>query len=181
MALGEDGGPQGRPAEPGREVAGSPPPPGHHVTAVLDEAGVGYELLPHAHTETAADEAEALGVPPGEVAKTLVVTTPSGHVRAVVPASERLDLGKLRDVLAEGGRHKVHLAAEEDLGRDYGDFELGAVPPFGGPDDDVVVDRRVAARESVVVEAGNHDQSLRLAAADLVRITGAQVADICED
>ena len=181
MALGEDGGPQGRPAEPGREVAGSPPPPGHHVTAILDEAGVGYELLPHAHTETAADEAEALGVPPGEVAKTLVVTTPSGHVRAVVPASERLDLGKLRDVLAEGGRHKVHLVAEEDLGRDYGDFELGAVPPFGGPGDDVVVDRRVAARESVVVEAGTHDQSLRLAAADLVRITGAQVADICQD
>jgi prolyl-tRNA editing enzyme YbaK/EbsC (Cys-tRNA(Pro) deacylase) len=39
----------------------------------------------------------------------------------------------------------------------------------------------VAARESVVVEAGTHDQSLRLAAADLVRITGAQVADICQD
>jgi Ala-tRNA(Pro) deacylase len=151
------------------------------VTALLEEAGVGYEVLPHAHTETAAAEAEALGVSPGEVAKTLVVTTPTGHVRAVVPASERLDLGKLRDVLAEGGRHKVHLATEEDLGRDYGDFELGAVPPFGGPGDEVVIDQRVADRDAVVVEAGNHDQSLRIAAADLVRITGAQVADICED
>jgi Ala-tRNA(Pro) deacylase len=151
------------------------------VAALLEEAGVGYEVLPHAHTETAAAEAEALGVSPGEVAKTLVVTTPTGHVRAVVPASERLDLGKLRDVLAEGGRHKVHLATEEDLGRDYGDFELGAVPPFGGPGDEVVIDQRVAERDAVVVEAGNHDQSLRIAAADLVRITGAQVADICED
>jgi Ala-tRNA(Pro) deacylase len=151
------------------------------ATAVLDEAGVAYEVLPHAHTESAAAEAEALGVSPGEVAKTLVVTTPTGHVRVVVPASERLDLGKLRDLLAEGGRHKVHLATEEDLGRDYGDFELGAVPPFGGRGDDVIVDRRLAERDAVVVEAGNHDQSLRIAAADLVRITGAQVADICQD
>jgi Ala-tRNA(Pro) deacylase len=151
------------------------------VTTTLDEAGVRYELLPHAHTESAVAEAEALGLAPGEVAKTLVVTTPDGHFRAVVPASERLDLSKLRDLLREGGRHEVHLVPEEDLVREYGEFELGAVPPFGGPRDSVVVDRRIAERDSVVVEAGNHDQSLRVAAADLVRITGAQVADICED
>jgi Ala-tRNA(Pro) deacylase len=151
------------------------------LTSTLDEAGIRYELLPHAHTESAVAEAEALGLAPGEVAKTLVVTTPDGHVRAVLPASERLDLNKLRDLLREGGRHKVHLASEEDLARDYGEFELGAVPAFGGPRDSVIVDRRIAERDSVVVEAGNHDQSLRVAAADLVRITGAQVADICED
>jgi Ala-tRNA(Pro) deacylase len=151
------------------------------VTSALDEAGVAYELIAHAHTESALEEAEALGLAPGEVAKTIVLTTPHGHVRAVVPASERLDLGKLRDVLAEGGRHKVHLASEEDLARDYREFELGAVPPFGGPRDPVIVDRRIAERDSVVVEAGNHDQSLRLPASDLVRVTGAQVADICAD
>jgi Ala-tRNA(Pro) deacylase len=151
------------------------------VTTLLDEAGVPYELLSHAHTETAAAEAEALGVSPGEVAKTLVVATPEGHVRAVVPASERLDLNKLRELLAEGGRHKVHLAPEEDLAREYADFELGAVPPFGGPSDSVVIDRQIAARDAVVIEAGNHDQSLRVATADLVRLTGAQVADICQE
>ncbi|MBD0349474.1 MAG: YbaK/EbsC family protein, partial [Thermoleophilia bacterium] len=80
-----------------------------------------------------------------------------------------------------GGRKKVHLATEDDLARDYADFELGAVPPFGGRPDSVIVDRRVAERDSVVVEAGNHDQSLRIPTADLLRITGAQVADICED
>jgi Ala-tRNA(Pro) deacylase len=59
---------------------------------VLDEAGASYELLPHAHTESATAEADALGVPADDVAKTLVVTTPEGYVRAVVPASCRLDL-----------------------------------------------------------------------------------------
>jgi Ala-tRNA(Pro) deacylase len=150
------------------------------LTATLDENGVTYEVLPHAHTETAADEAQALGIEPADVAKTLVVKTPDGYVRAVVPATHRLDLHKLRDAVG-GGRHKVHLASEDDLRRDFPEFELGAVPPFGGQRNPVVIDERVAARESIVLEAGSHHESVRIAAADLVRATSAQVADISED
>ncbi len=147
------------------------------VTSVLDEAGVSYELLAHAHTESALAEAEALGVAPDDVAKTLVVKLPEGYVRAVLPASARLDLRKLREIHG-GGRHTVHLATEDDLRRDYPEFELGAVPPVGGRSDPVVVDPKVADRESVVIEAGSHDESLRLTAADLVHIAGAAVTDI---
>jgi prolyl-tRNA editing enzyme YbaK/EbsC (Cys-tRNA(Pro) deacylase) len=149
-------------------------------TRALDEAGVNYELLAHEHTESAADEAKALGVDPTDVAKTLIVTGSEGNLRAVVPASERLDLHKLAEACGVG-RNALHLASEEDLRRDYPDFELGAVPPFGGPPDRVVIDRRVTERDSVVLEAGSHDESLRLASADLVRATGAEVADISED
>ena len=62
------------------------------LTRVLDAAGVSYDVLPHAHTERAADEAQALGLSPDDVAKTLVLTVPEGHVRVVVPASERIDV-----------------------------------------------------------------------------------------
>ena len=56
------------------------------------------------------------------------------------------------------------------------------MPPVGGARrDEVIVDSRVAARETVVLEAGSHEQSVRIAAADLVRAAGAEVADICED
>jgi Ala-tRNA(Pro) deacylase len=147
------------------------------VTRFLDEAGVDFDLLEHAHTERAADEAAALGVGPEEVAKTLVLVTPSGNVRAVLPASERLDLHKVAAVLEVGGK-QVHLATEDDLARDYSDFELGAVPPFGGPKDEVIVDSRLAERDSVVLEAGTHEQSVRLKAGDLARLTQARVADI---
>jgi hypothetical protein len=34
------------------------------LTSALDEAGVSYELLSHAHTESALAEAQALGVSP---------------------------------------------------------------------------------------------------------------------
>jgi Ala-tRNA(Pro) deacylase len=150
------------------------------LTKVLDEAEVQYELLPHTHTESALAEAEALGVAPDDVAKTLIVKLPEGYLRAVVPASARLDLRKVREMHG-GGRHTVHLASEEDLRRDYPEFELGAVPPFGGRSDPVLVDPDVANRETIVLEAGSHDESLRIAAADLLRITGAPVTDISED
>jgi Ala-tRNA(Pro) deacylase len=150
------------------------------VTGFLDQAGVDHDVLEHAHTERAADEAAALGIEPEEVAKTLVLVTPGGNVRAVLAASERVDLHKVAGVLGIGGK-KVHLASEEDLARDYADFELGAVPPFGGREDQVIVDERLAERDSVVLEAGTHEQSVRLKAADLVRLTRAQVADICRE
>jgi Ala-tRNA(Pro) deacylase len=151
------------------------------ITAALDDAGVEYELLPHAHTDTAQAEAAALGVSPEEVAKTLVVTTPAGYLRAVLPASERIDLRKLAEL--HGDRKKqVHLATEDDLSRDYPDFELGAVPPFGGGgQDEVVVDTRLARRDSVLLEAGSHATSIRLKASDLIRVANAQVADISRD
>ena len=150
------------------------------VTSVLDEAGVDYELLEHAHTERAADEAEALGVAPEEVAKTLVQATPGGNVRAVLPASERVDFGKVAELVGTG-KKRVHLASEDDLKRDYPDFDLGAVPPFGGQKDEVIVDARLAERDSVVLEAGSHEKSVRLKAADLVRLTGAKVGDISRE
>jgi Ala-tRNA(Pro) deacylase len=147
------------------------------VTGFLDEAGVDFDVLDHVHTERAADEAAALGITPEDVAKTLVLVASGDNVRAVLAASERVDLHKVAAVLGVGGK-KVHLATEDDLARDYPEFELGAVPPFGGRDDRVIVDEQVAGRDAVVLEAGSHERSVRLKAADLVRLTQAQVADI---
>jgi Ala-tRNA(Pro) deacylase len=151
------------------------------LTAVLDQAGVTYELLPHAHTERAADEAQALGLSTTEVAKTLIVTSPEGNVRAVLPASERIDLRKLGELEGET-RKNVHLATEDTLRRDYPEFELGAVPPVGGAHGDrVVVDRRLAQLETIVLEAGSHEESIRMSTDELIRVTQAQVADICAE
>lgn len=145
----------------------------------LEEAHVAYELIGHPRTTTAAAEAEALGVDPHQVAKTLVLTTPDGFVRAVLPASERVDLDKVRAVLDT--RH-VQLATEEVLAGAYPEFELGAVPPLtGGDGDRVLMDRRLLETDSIVLEAGTHEQSLRLRAADLVELSGAMLTDLAED
>src|ERR687887_131769 len=117
------------------------------VVVFLEEAGIDFDVLEHAHTVRAVDEAAALGVGAEEVAKTLVLVVPAGNVRAVLAAAERIALHKVAAVLGVGGK-KVRLASEDDLARDYPEFDLGAVPPFGGREDRVFVDERRAGRDS---------------------------------
>ena len=146
----------------------------------LAKSELEYEVIPHSPTMTAGEEAVTIGVPRADVAKTLVLVTDNGHVRAVVPASERLDLHKVREVLGSG--KTTRLATEAELAEAYPMFELGAVPPFGGTTGDrTIVDRRLADQESVVVEAGSHTESLRMRTRDLIAITRAQIADISTD
>lgn len=152
------------------------------VTQVIDELErlrLDFEVLSHRRTETAKDEATAVGVTAREVAKTIVLATDAGYVRAVVPASEKLDLRKTRDVLDD---QHARLATEQELGAAYPAFELGAVPPFSGPAGDrVIVDRRLSELPDVVLEAGSHDQSVRIRTRDLLRLSGAEVSDITAD
>jgi Ala-tRNA(Pro) deacylase len=152
---------------------------GQKLVDELDRAGVQYELLPHSRTESAAAEAEALSVDPRDVAKTLVLTTPEGFVRAVLPATDRLDFRKVRELL---GTKEIELATEEQMAEAYPEFEVGAVPPIAGSRGDrVLVDLGLGKREWVVFDAGGHEQSVRVRSDDLVRIAGAQLADLCRD
>lgn len=147
------------------------------VIAELAQQGVDYEVVPHRRTQTAKDEAAAVGVAVHEVAKTIVLRTDDGYVRAVVPASDRIDLHKIRELVGRG--EHARLATEAELSAAYPTFELGAVPPFGGPAGDrVIVDRRLAEHDAVVLEPGTHAESVKLHVPDLLRLSGAEVADI---
>ncbi len=145
----------------------------------LEQARVPYELIFHRRTDSALDEARVLAVPPSQVAKTIVLVTPDGFVRAVLPASARLDLRKVRHALAAAD---ARLATEQELVGAYPEFELGAVPPFvlaGG--DTVLVDIRLCGSDELLVEAGTHEQSLRLATRDVLELAQATLGDICID
>lgn len=151
--------------------------PAAELIRFLRETEVEFEVLPHRRTLTASGEARALGAVAQTVAKTLVVRDEEGAcIRAIVPATSRLDLGA---VAAAVGATKVRLLSESGLVSAYPQFELGAVPPFGGPAGDrVVFDRELAGRDHIIVEAGVHDTSLRIRTDDLLELTAAQVADI---
>ena len=149
----------------------------NQVIEKLERSNLQYEVLPHPRTESAAAEARAVGVESRQVAKTVVLASEGGYIRAVVPASERLDLQKVRARL--GGAVDVRLASESELGGAYPSFEIGAIPPFAGPAGDrVVVDRQLAELPEVVLEAGTHSHSVKLRTPDLLRLSGADIADI---
>lgn len=168
----------GRSAPPRSKVP--QPTAAHGLVELLRAADVQFELLPHPRTTRAALEADALGVSPQTVAKTVVARDDEGRcVRAVVPASTRLDLERLRGAV---GAKTVRLLSETDLLSSYPQFELGAVPPFGGPAGDrVVVDNGLMAADHVVCEAGVHDVSVRIPTESLVALVAAEVAAIAGD
>jgi Ala-tRNA(Pro) deacylase len=146
----------------------------------LREEHVEFELLPHRRTLTAAGEARALGVPTEKTAKTVIARDENGaNVRAVVLASSRIDLVKLAHAV---NAKEVVLLTESELAGSYPQFELGAVPPFGGPAGDrVVVDRRLVDCEHVVLDAGVHDASLRLRTQDLIDVADAMLVDVAKE
>lgn len=149
------------------------------LVTVLREAGAEFELIPHRRTTTAAAEARVLGLLPQEVAKTVVTRSPTGSlVRAVVPASRRVSLSKLAAAVSASELTVLH---EADLVAAYPQFELGAVPPFGGPaGDTVVVDPEIAGADHVVFDAGVHDTAIRISGVALVEVTDAVTAAITD-
>lgn len=150
------------------------------LSAYLTAHGVVHEVIEHAPTFRAPDEARASGTTPDATAKTMVLTDEGAFMLAIIPASERLDLHKVRDVLGAG--RSLRLASEEEIAAQFEPYEPGAVPPVGG---EVfageIVDRELAEQASVICAGGDHRHSVRLSPADIVRLADATVADVCEE
>jgi Ala-tRNA(Pro) deacylase len=145
----------------------------------LAALGVATEELRHEPAHTAVAEAARLDLPPEEVAKVIVLDTAVGHALAVVPATERLDMGLVHR--ATGDNH-AELASEDELARDYPDYELGAFPPLGSLlDVPLYVDPKVAGRDTIVFAAGRADVSLRARTADLLRGEDAAVVPLVRE
>ena len=135
------------------------------VTEHLEQRGSAFELLPHRQAYTSTDEARALGIDAGEVLKTLAVRTGPRYALVVIPASRRLDLHLVRDAL---GDNHARLASEEELGRDFVSYELGALPPLGALlGSKVYVDPEVLGHDTVAFAAGTQTESVKMRTEEL--------------
>jgi Ala-tRNA(Pro) deacylase len=149
------------------------------VTRLLERRDVRYEIVEHDATYSAAAEARATEADPEATAKTVALRDRDAYRLAVVPASERLDVRRAREVL--GATHHLRLASERgELERDFPAFEVGAMPPFVTAQLPEVVDLRLLRHDRIVCAGGEHRRSVRMDVLDLLRIMEPRVADICE-
>lgn len=149
------------------------------VTEHLDALGIPYEVLPHERAVTAEAEAHSLQLDAHQVVKTVVLDVRTGHAFAVVPADAHVDLDRVRAVL--NSRH-VELATEEEIARDYPEFELGAIPPLGAlTRTPVIVDPSVIEQDEVVFAAGSQRESVKVAPRALFEGCTPKVAPILQD
>jgi prolyl-tRNA editing enzyme YbaK/EbsC (Cys-tRNA(Pro) deacylase) len=155
--------------------------PIHRTTQHLEGLGIPYEIVEHEQAFGAAREAAAAGVRPENAAKSILLHDGEGYRLVVTRASDRLDLGKVRDLL-ETSRAGLRFVTEDEMAADFSEFELGAIPPLGemlpAPE---IVDRDVLKHDRVLCNGGDHTHSLLLDPNDIVRVSDAQVADVCED
>src|SRR6059058_2035210 len=157
--------------EPGRQGVDA-------VRELLDRKRVSYEVVEHDETFRALDEARAAGVEPREAAKTVALREHDAYVLAVIPANRRLDLERVRTLL--GASSRLRLATEEEMARDFPEFEVGALPPLGLHATLEIVDVHLLYRDRIVCSAGDHRHAVRLDPRELLRVCEPRVGDLCE-
>jgi Cys-tRNA(Pro)/Cys-tRNA(Cys) deacylase len=156
-------------------VAGQKTP----ATALLTRQRVPHTLHPYEHdprsTSYGLEAAAALGVPPGRLFKTLVVSVDGRLAVGVVPVAGSLDL---KAVAAALGGKKAAMAEPAAAERATG-YVTGGISPLGHRSRlPVVVDSSAADWETVYVSAGRRGLQVALAPADLIRLAAATVASI---
>ncbi len=84
--------------------------------------------------------------------------------------------------LRELATRRLQLADEDQIAQSFPSFEVGALPPFGPivPAAEVI-DIGLTQHERILCPAGDHRHSVLIDPHDVVRITEARTADICED
>jgi len=131
-----------------------------------------------AHASFGLEAAEALGVEPGRVFKTLVLQADGELVVGVVPVERRLDLKAMADAL---GAKRCEMAAPELAERRTG-YVTGGISPLGQRARlRTVVDDSATDKASIYVSGGRRGFEIELAPADLVRALTAVVASIARD
>lgn len=146
---------------------------------VLEKAGIPYEIREFQEEELgAAEAAEKLQIPLGQVFKTLVVRGDrTGIILACVPGTATLNLKALAKA---SGNKRVEMVEKDEIHRLTG-YLPGGVSPLGGKKDyPVFVDDTALAQPMLSISAGMRGMQLFLTPQDLVRATRATVAAIGE-
>lgn len=139
----------------------------------LDEQKVRYITLTHSPAHTAQEVAAAAHIPGNEMAKPVMVKIDGEMTMVVLPASMKVDFGRLLDAT---GAQEVELAHENEFSDLFPDCALGTMPPFGNlfglP---TFVAEELTEDEEIFFNAGSTTELIRLAYKDYERLVRPRV------
>jgi len=143
----------------------------------LESAGIAYRVIRHGPVRSLAEAANARGVEPADVVKTMVVRRGDGDfVFVLVPGDRSISWPKLRALL---GVSRLSMP-DAALAREVTGYERGTITPFGSTTAwPVITDERVLGRE-ITLGAGEHGVAVAVRAEDVLAMLGATVADVTE-
>ncbi|HWK68095.1 MAG TPA: YbaK/EbsC family protein [Rhizobiaceae bacterium] len=133
-------------------------------------------IVTEASSATVALAAEAHGVRPEQIAKTICLRVGDRMMLIVTSGTARLDNRKFKDRF--GGKARM-LEAEQVL--EATSHPVGGVCPFGLPSPmPVYCDVSLQAFEEVVPAAGATNAAVRLSPQRMAELTGAEWVDLCQ-
>jgi Ala-tRNA(Pro) deacylase len=145
------------------------------VQEYLEKSGVKYEVKEHTPAFSAQQMAAAEHEPGRFVVKPVMVKVDGKYVMCVLAASYKVDLRMLKSQL---GAKSVDLAEEEEVGRLFGDCELGAEPPFGNLYDiPTIMDKTLEDDDHIVFQAGSHNKAIQIRMADYRKLVKPRVLE----
>ncbi|MEU9551723.1 Cys-tRNA(Pro) deacylase [Streptomyces werraensis] len=152
---------------------------GTPATVALTAAGVPFTVHSYdhdpSHPSYGEEAAEAMGVSPDRVFKTLVADVDGGLTVAVVPVAGQLDLKALAS--AAGGKRAS--MADPALAERTTGYVRGGISPLGQRKKlPTVLDESATRHETICVSAGRRGLEVELAPADLATLTSAVLAPI---
>lgn len=128
-------------------------------------------------TRTAVEAAAAVGCELGQIVKSLVFLCDGAAVLALTSGANRVDTKRLGAIL--GGKIT---RADADGVREATGYAIGGTPPFSHARPlQAVVDPALLTYETVWAAAGTPDTVFELTPDDLLRASGAEVADFVAD
>lgn len=150
-----------------------------NAARLLDRAKIPYELIPYEVDENdlaATHVAEQLGEDIATVFKTLVLKGDrTGHFVCVVPGDHEVDLKAAARV---SGNKKCDLIPMKELLPVTGYIRGGCSPIGMRKPFPVFIHSTCGEHGQIYISAGVRGLQIKIAPADLIRFTGATVADI---
>ena len=144
-----------------------------NVLSVLDRHGLTPVEFEEGSTPTAKMAAEKLGVPVGNIAKSLLFVSKDQRFFLVVcPGNRRISNAKLRGVTGV----KTRMATEEETLSTTG-FKPGGVCPFGINGVAIVLDMHLEELGTIYPAAGTDSSGVPMSFSQLVEVTGGKIAD----
>ncbi len=150
------------------------------ATAALERAGIAFTLHEYDYDPNAAriglQAAEALGIAPERLLKTLMAKSGGHPVCVLVPSDKEVNLKRLA---AAAGAKDAAMLPPSEAERMTG-YHVGGISPLGQKKRvDVFIERAALSHPTILVNGGRRGLQIEIAPVDLVAALSARAADLC--
>lgn len=151
----------------------------NNVTRMLDAKKISYTAHPLPEEKLSAVEVAAfLGVPHGQVFKTIVAIriTPGKPILAIIPGDAELDLKLLASAVKE---KKVKVASHQQA-EALTALQTGGISPLAliNKGFQVLLDHKALEYPTILISGGQRGLNVELSPKDLQMLTGASTANL---